>query len=142
MQSSYANAYKNQEIQTASQEQILIMLYDGAIRFLHTAIASAKDNNMEKFHNNVVKTQRIIMEFMTTLDVNMGGEMAQNLFQLYEYLHYRLIQANLKKDVTMVEEVLAHLEELKKTWEEAIMLAKQEEGPHLNEATQGHAYTA
>ena len=55
-----------------------------------------------------------------------GGEAAKNLMDLYEYLHYRLVQANIKKDAAMVEEVLGHLRELRKTWDEAIRIAKRE----------------
>jgi flagellar protein FliS len=138
----YANTYKTQQIQTASKEQILIMLYEGAIRFLNLAKAGHEEGNIEKFHNNLMKTQRIIMEFMSTLDVKMGGEMAQNLFKLYEYLHYRLIQANLKKDVTMIDEVLEHLRELKATWEEAISMAKPEKMQEINDASGDHVYSA
>ncbi len=123
----YTQTYQAQEIQTASQEQILIMLYDGAIRFLNIAKMAHEERNIEKFHNNLIKTQRILMEFMTTLDLEAGGEVAQNLLKLYEYLHHQLIQANVKKDVTMVEEVLTHLRELKETWEKAIGLSRQEQ---------------
>lgn len=142
----YANTYMNQEVQTASQEQLLIMLYDGAIRFLNAAKQGLADDNMEKAHNNVIKTQRILMEFMTTLDMETGGEMAKNLFQLYEYLHYRLVQANLKKDLAMMDEVLDHLKELKMTWEEAIRIAKQEASAESkkseNSSETGVAYSA
>ena len=140
--SSYANTYKSQQIQTASQEQILILLYEGAIRFLSLAKYGHEEKNMEKFHNNIIKCQRIIMEFMSTLDIEVGGEMAQNLYQLYEYLHYRLVQANLKKDVAMIEEVLSHLRELKATWEEAIGLARQEKATFNQDNQQGHVYSA
>jgi flagellar secretion chaperone FliS len=139
---SYANTYKSQQIQTASQEQILIMLYEGAIRFLNTAKMGLEENNSEKFNNNIIKTQRIIMEFMTTLDMEVGGEMAQNLFQLYEYLHYRLIQANLKKDATMIDEVLGHLKLLKETWEEAIGIARREDAQLMKAGEEGHVYSA
>ncbi len=138
----YAKTYKAQQIQTASQEQILIMLYDGAIRFLNTAKAGIAEGDVEKFNGNIIKAQRILMEFMTTLDMDVGGEMAKNLFQLYEYLHYRLVQANLQKDVTMVDEVLEHLRELKKTWEEAIGLTRQESTQSDLLSEEGHAYSA
>lgn len=138
----YANTYKSQQIQTASQEQILILLYEGAIRFLKLAKTALAEKNLEKFHNNIIKTQRILMEFMSTLDVETGGDMAKNLFNLYEYLHYRLIQANLKKDVTMMDEVLEHLQELKSTWESAIDLVKQEEAKQMQATSKDHAYSA
>lgn len=129
MLNAYANQakqYKEQQIQTASQEELLILLYEGAIRFLSLAKNGHQENNIEKYHNNLLKSQRIVSEFMSSLDVEGGGEMALNLFNLYEYLHYRLVQANIKKDVTMVDEVQTHLRELKKTWEEAIRIARME----------------
>ncbi len=138
----YESTYKSQHIQTASREQVLLMLYEGAIRFLRIARTACEEGNIEKFHNNTVKAQRILIEFMTTLDVEVGGEVAKNLFKLYEYLHYRLVQANLKKDVTMVDEVVGHLEELKQTWEEAIGIAKKQDVDLVNQATEGHVYSA
>ena len=120
--------YKRQQIETASPEELLILLYEGAIRFLMIAKkAWSEDQDLEKFHNNLLKAQLIVVEFMNTLDVEGGGEVAKNLYSLYEYLHYRLVQANIKKDITMVDEVLNHLRQLKATWSEAIQLAKKEQ---------------
>jgi flagellar protein FliS len=121
-----AGAYKQNQVETASSEEILIMLYDGAIRFLLLAKKAHEQGDMEKRHKNVLNAQHIIQEFMNSLDMEIGGEMAVNLFRLYEYLNYRLIQFNLKKDVAMVDEVLDHLRSLKTTWEEAIRITKKE----------------
>lgn len=118
--------YKQAQVETATQEEILLLLYDGAIRFLVQANKALEKNDVEAFHNNLLKTQDIVMEFMTSLDMEVGGEVAKNLFALYEYLHYRLVQANIKKDATMVDEVLAHLRDLRKTWDEAIRIAARE----------------
>lgn len=139
----YTDAYRTQQIQTATQEQLLIMLYEGAIRFLNLSKAGYEEKNLEKYHTNITKAQRIIMEFMTTLDLKMGGEMAKNLFSLYEYLHYQLMQANLKKNVSMIDEVLMHLRDLKATWEEAIGALKQEESRANRQAEEEeHVYSA
>ena len=121
-----ANTYLEQQVRSASQEELLIMLYDGAIRFLMLAKLGLEEKNIEKFHNNNIKAQNIISEFMSTLDMEMGGEVAKNLFKLYEYLHFRLVQSNLKKNVSMLNEVLTHLRDLKKTWEKAIVIARAE----------------
>jgi flagellar secretion chaperone FliS len=102
------------------------MLYDGAIRFLLIAKKAHEAKDWEKYNNHLIKAQHIVLEFMNSLDMEVGGEMAVNLFRLYEYLHYRLVQANIKKDVAMVDEVLDHLRNLKSTWEEAIRLASKE----------------
>lgn len=122
----YLNQYKKAQVETATPEQILIMLYDGAIRFLNQAKVHIQNKDIEQSHINIIKAQRIITEFMSSLDMELGGEMAQNLFNLYEYLHYRLVQANIKKDLEALEEVLVHLRSLKATWEEAIKIAARE----------------
>lgn len=129
----YLNQYKKAQVQTASPEQILIMLYDGAIRFLNQAKVHINNNNIEQSHTNIVKAQRIITEFMSSLDMDLGGEMAQNLFNLYEYLHYRLVQANIKKDLQAIDEVLGHLRSLKGTWEEAIKIAAREKETEMDD---------
>lgn len=134
------NTYKNQQVQTASREQLLILLYDGAIRFLNLAKQGKEQANVEQYHTNITKAQRILTEFMATLDVDLGGEVAQNLYRLYEYLHYQLLQASLKKDVTMVDEVLGHLRQLKTTWEEAILLAQKDQV--YTDHRDSHAYSA
>lgn len=121
-----ASDYKQQEILTATPAEILILLYEGAIRFLNLAKAGMEEGNVEKYHNNLLKAQRIIVEFMTSLDMEIGGEVSKNLYALYEYYYFRLVQANIKKDITMVEEVLSHLRDLKATWEEAIKIAAKE----------------
>ncbi len=126
MTNPYLKQYQQSQIQTASPEQILIMLYDGAIQFLNKALIAMKENNIEDSHKNNIAAQNIIAEFMNTLDMDIGGEVAKNLYSLYEYLHYRLVQANVQKKPEYIEEVLRHLKELKQTWEEAIKIASKE----------------
>jgi flagellar secretion chaperone FliS len=137
--SQSANTYKNQQVHTASQEELLILLYDGAIRFLNQAKVALETQELEKYHTNIVKTQRIITEFMSTLDVEVGGDMAKNLMKLYDYMHFQLVQANMKKDVVVIDEVLGHLRGLKETWEEAIKLSKREEASEKAALSSGEA---
>ncbi|HBG48151.1 MAG TPA: flagellar export chaperone FliS [Cyanobacteria bacterium UBA9971] len=122
----YLKQYQTNQIQTASPEKILIMLYDGAIQFLNKAKKELENKNIQEVHNNILGAQKIISEFMNTLDMEIGGATAVNLYNLYEYMHFRLVQANIKKDVTMIDEVLVHLKDLKATWEEAIRIANKE----------------
>lgn len=122
----YLKQYQQSQIQTASPEQILIMLYDGAIQFLNKALKSLENKDIQETHNNIISAQRIITEFMNTLDLEAGGDACKNLYSLYEYLHYRLVQANIHKKPEMVEEVLYHLKDLKETWEKAIVIASKE----------------
>ncbi len=122
----YLKQYQQSQIQTASPEQILIMLYDGAIQFLNKALIAMEKNDIQESHNNNIAAQNIIAEFMNTLDMDIGGNVAKNLYSLYEYLHYRLVQANIQKNPAYIEEVIRHLKDLKQTWEEAIKIASKE----------------
>lgn len=122
----YLKQYQQTQVQTSSPEKILIMLYDGAIQFLNKARVAIQNKNIQESHNNIIGAQKIIAEFMNTLDMKKGGEFSQNLYNLYEYMHYKLVQANMTKDIAKVDEVLVFLKDLKQTWEEAIKIAAKE----------------
>lgn len=119
------NAYQQNSVNTASREKLLLMLYEGLVKFIRQGIAGIEEKNIEKSNTNFVKAQNIIREFMVTLNVELGGEMAKSLMTLYDYMHRRLIEANIKKDVETAEEVLGFAEELKQTFEEAYKLSKK-----------------
>ena len=122
----YVNQYKKTAVNTASKEQILLMLYDGAIKFLHKAKLAFETKDIEQIHINLTKAERIITEFQSTLDMENGGRFAEELYALYEYLNNKLFLANIKKRTDYVDEVLKHLTELRDTWREAIMKFKAE----------------
>ena len=126
LQQKHAKHYQEQQIITASKEQLLIMLYDGAIRFAKTAKKAIVAKDYQKSNEFLLKTQRIITEFMGSLDLKNKNETTQQLFFLYEYLHHQLVQANIHKDTTLVDDVLEHLVDLRKTWCTAIEIAQQE----------------
>lgn len=92
------------------------MLYDGAIKNLKLAEMSIVNKEIEKTNNYLTKTQNIIAELMSTLNFDAGGDVAQNLYQLYDYMFMKLIRANIDKDVDGVIEVKQFLEELRETW--------------------------
>ncbi|WP_018702268.1 flagellar export chaperone FliS [Anaeromusa acidaminophila] len=117
-----AAAYRNQQIMTASPEQLTLMLYDGAIRFLRASITAIEAKEMEKAHEMNMRTQEIIREFRQTL--NMDIELSENWDKLYEFMEYRLMEGNVKKDKAMLQEVLDLLKEMRDTWAEAMKLAK------------------
>ncbi len=136
----YVKQYQKNQIETASPEKILIMLYDGAIQYLNIAKATINEprssENIQKIHNNIVGAQKIITEFMNTLDMDIGGEIASNLMELYNYLYNRLVEANVKKDIAMIDEVLNHLKGLKETWLKAIEISKNDKSniKHIDDA--------
>ncbi len=111
--------YKQAQYETASPEKLLLMLYDGAIKFGGQAKEGMNDNDYELANEKIKRVQSIINELMVTLDMDQGGEIADNLYNLYEYMNRRLIQANIRKDPEIVEEVLDLLREMKEAWEGA-----------------------
>lgn len=128
----YLKQYQQNHVQTASPEKILIMLYDGAIQYLNKAKKELESQNIQEVHNNIIGAQKIISEFMNTLDFEIGGDVARNLYNLYEYMYHTLVQANIKKNVAQIDEVLTHLKDLKQTWEEAIRIANREKASGVN----------
>ncbi len=117
MNQAQRNKYVETTIQTATPAQMLIMLYDGAIRFSRAALEAIQQQNHQEVHNNLIKVQDIISEFTITLD--RSSPMAKGLMQLYEYFLFRLREANIKKQAEPIQEVLGYLIELKEVWIEA-----------------------
>ena len=117
MLTSPYDKYKTSQAQTANSGKLLLMLYDGAIRFLKLGIEGIEEKNIEKANNNLVKTQAIINELIASL--NFDYEIASDLVRIYEYMLYQLIQCNIRKDKLPAEEVLGHLIEMKDAWAEA-----------------------
>lgn len=122
-----ASAYKAQQIMTASPEQLTLMLYNGAIRFVGEAMLALDEGDLEKAHNANMRAQDIVREFMCTLKMEL--EIAKGFYQLYDYIEFRLLQANIKKDKGMLEEAKGLLTDMRDTWAEAMKLAKTEQGP-------------
>ncbi|SEF99451.1 flagellar protein FliS [Caloramator fervidus] len=123
--SSAVNVYQQNSVFTASKEKLLLMLYDGLVRFIKLAIAGIEEKDIKKAHENFVKAQNIILEFMATLNMEVGGEIAKSLMLLYDYMYRRLVEANVKKDKQIAEEVLGFAVELKETFEEAYKKIKK-----------------
>lgn len=125
-QNPYIKQYQRMQVETASPEKILIMLYNGAINFLKKAKVAFEENNKVEAHNNIIAAEKIILEFMTTLDMDLGGEMAKNLYALYDYLYNRLVESNMKNKPEIIDEVLDHLVKLRDTWNKAIEISNRE----------------
>lgn len=111
--------YQNNLVNTADPKQLIVMLYDGAIRFLE-ASASYMGNfrTYDKANNNMLRAQDIITELMVSLDMERGGEIAKNLLSLYIFMKKELLEANMKKSPEKVYGVIKLLKELKSAWEE------------------------
>lgn len=114
--------YQNSKILTASPAELTLMLYDGAIKFGNIAILAMHEKDVPKAHANIIKVQRIITEFRSSLDRNYP--VAQDFDNIYVYLLQRLLQANVKKDPEIMEEVIGHLRTLRETWVEVMKKSK------------------
>lgn len=112
------NAYKTQQIMTASPAQLTLLLYNGALRFLNESITAVEQGDISKAHNANMRVQDIIREFMRTLD--MSYEISHSWAQLYEYVEYCLIQGNIKRDLKQLEQAKFVLSELRDAWEGAM----------------------
>ncbi|MCM1282758.1 MAG: flagellar export chaperone FliS [Muribaculaceae bacterium] len=111
-------AYNNSKILTATPAELTLMLYDGAIKFANIAIVAIEKGDVQKAHMNIMKTERIIIEFQSTLDHKY--EVAKDFDAVYTYLIRRLRDANLKKDPEIVKEVLKHLRTMRDAWKEVM----------------------
>jgi flagellar protein FliS len=118
------NVYKNNSVNFASKEQLLLMLLDGSVKFTKIAKQAMIDKDIKRAHENLVKTQNIYYELITSLDVNKGGEWAQNLMAIYSFIVDKLVEANMKKSIEIVDEVMPLIEEVRETWNEAYKLSK------------------
>lgn len=113
-----ANAYKRQQIMTASPAELTLLLYNGAIRFISESIRAIETHKIEKAHTANMRAQNIVREFMVTMDRKQ--EIANNWLQIDEYILYCLIQGNMKKDTVKLQEAKRLLTEFRDAWVQAM----------------------
>lgn len=115
--------YKRTQFNTADQGTLILMLYDGAISSLNQAknLLIAEELEREKFSGQIVKARNIVYELMASLNMETDNperyEISMNLWRLYEYVTWRLGQADIKKDPAMIDDALYHLNNLREAWE-------------------------
>lgn len=126
-QPSLYTAYKNTGVQTADQRTLLLMLYDGLIRFLQKAIVKIEAREIEAAHNYLVRSREIVAELLATLRPEKAGVIGENLKRLYVYAFNRIVEANLRKDPEMVREVIKIVSTLREGWVNAKPAAVKEE---------------
>lgn len=109
-------AYQDTSITTQSKGRLVVMLYDGAIKFMKMAIKEIEADNPEAKGKYIERAQNIINELNSVLDMEAGGEIAMNLRRLYLFMNRRLNQANIKQDPQMIRDVITLMEELNQSW--------------------------
>lgn len=124
MYSNGYNVYKSNSVNYASREQLLLMLLDGAVKFTKMGRQAIVDKDIQKSHNSLKRVQDIFVELMSTLDQT-AGDWAEKLFNVYAYIKDKLFEANIKKDVAIIDEILPLIENIRDTWNEAYKIAKR-----------------
>ncbi len=115
--------YSNNKVMMASPAELTLMLYEGTIKFCNIAMIGLEHRDMEKAHNNIVKTEKIIRYLRETLD--MKYPVARDFENIYVYLDRRLVEANMKKDKEILREVCDHLRAVRDTWKEVMRLNRK-----------------
>ena len=118
---------QNQAVYTMPKEELTLMLYEGALKFCNQAITALEQKDYIKTGEQIIKVEHIIREFQLTL--NRDYEISQQLDTMYDYIHRRLVDANISKDISILEEVRELLRSLRDTWKEAIALARTQNTP-------------
>jgi len=119
------NAYKQNSVTTASPGELTLMLYNGCLKFLGKAKVAMEQKDIQEKNHNIQRAQAIIAELMSTL--NMDIEISKQMLPLYEYMNRRLVEANIKNDAAIIEEVEGLVTEFRDTWKEVIKITRQQQ---------------
>ena len=115
---SSIDQYRKSSVSSASPLRLVIMLYDGALRFMEAGKHAMQSGDIYVQNENIQKAQRIITELMATLDMEQGGEVAGNLSSLYSYIYNRLVEANMEDRPEHIDECVQLLRDLRESWAE------------------------
>ena len=113
---------KENAIMTAPKEELTLMLYDGAIKFIKQTEIALEANDVAKAHDTIVRVQNIIREFQLTLDKSYP--VSKDLNAMYDYIYRRLVEANINKDPAIIKECGQIIRSMRDTWKEAIQISR------------------
>ena len=116
--SSSIDQYRKSSVSSASPLQLVVMLYDGALRFMEAGKHAMLKGDVYAQNDNLTKAERIVSELLSTLDMEKGGEVSQNLFSLYTYVYDTLVEANIEDKPEKVDESVAIMSKLRESWVE------------------------
>ncbi|MCM3618780.1 flagellar export chaperone FliS [Sutcliffiella horikoshii] len=117
-------AYQQNSVNTATPGELTLMLYNGSLKFMKLAKKAMEDKNIEMKNINLLKAQKIIQELMVTLDTSQ--DVGKSMMTMYDYMNRRLIDANLKNDTAVVEEVEGLMMEFRDAWKQVIQANRQQ----------------
>lgn len=128
MASTQTNQYLKTQVMTATREQLMLLLYDGCIRFCEQAKVKIDEKDIEGSYTLLIKAKNIVFELMRTLNYDVDKEFCTNIGALYNYMYRLLIEANIAKQKEPIDEVITLLKSLREAWQEAINKLQQEGG--------------
>jgi flagellar protein FliS len=123
--SSSIDQYRKSAVSSASPLQLVVMLYDGALRFMEAGKHAMQKGDVFAQNDNLTKAERIVGELLATLDMEKGGEVAKNLFSLYTYVYNTLVEANIEDKPEKVDECVAIMSDLRESWMELEALTRK-----------------
>ena len=136
-----AKSYKAQSVQTASPGKLVLMLFDGYLRFTTAAVNSFEETDLTKknegINNNLIKAQNIVTELQSSLDMSVPGELPGTLYRLYDYVLHQLQQANLQKKPDPIAEADKVIAELREAWAEMLIQNPTEGGSTPSDSQPG-----
>jgi len=125
---NYAFEYQKQAVQSASPVGLIVLLYDGALKFMEAGKAAMKQGDLYNQNNNLQRAQKIVMHLMATLDMEKGGVVAANLMSLYNYVLEQLVNANIYDQTEPIDHAMHTFSELRSSWSELDQRQKQNRG--------------
>lgn len=134
--------YLETSIATASKEELIVKIFDILIVAATQGLEKLNNdrNDIEGIHKALLRAQRALALLMGSLDMEVGGEIARNLFRVYEFWHHELVMANMQKDAQRVSRILPHFKDYRETWRQAVTQFKQQQ--YAQAATQSQGFAA
>jgi len=125
------NIYRKTATTTASPGELVLMLFDGALRFMTAAEIGFQEENFarrnEQIHNNILRAQAIITELQATLNMEVGGEFSENLYRLYDFMQNQLSQANREKNIDKIKVVVGFVQDIREAWAQMLLQTATEQ---------------
>ncbi|WP_079506689.1 flagellar export chaperone FliS [Mesobacillus jeotgali] len=118
-------SYQQNSVNTASPGELTLMLYNGCLKFINLAKHAIETEDIQAKNTNIQKAQKIVQELMVTLNMNL--ELSQNMMPIYDFMNRRLIDANIKNDTAILEEVEDLVTDFRDTWKQVIQLNRQKQ---------------
>ena len=116
--STRIDQYRKSSVSSASPLQLVVMLYDGSLRFMEAGKHAMLKKDVFQQNENITKAQRIVTELLATLDMDKGGDVAENLSNLYVYTYNKLVEANIEDKPEYIDECIEIMRELRESWAE------------------------